>query len=163
MGRGVERGADVNDRSTVPGWPDWLGLVVEDLDAARRFYADVLGREPVATGDDWVQFDLGDHRIVEVLRRDAERVQYERARFQPGFPVDDLAAARDRLVGLGAEQVSEVEGGPEHGGLWCYFRDPQGHVFELTQPIPPRSTSAARAPADELPDGPPDGLHDGLR
>ena len=140
------------DRSVAPGWPDWLGLVVDDLDAARRFYADLLGREPADTGDDWVQFDMGEQRIFELLRRDAGRAQYERARFQPGFPVADMEAARARLLGLGAEQVSAVEGGPEHGGLWCYFRDPQGHVFELTQPIPPPPPSA-RGPAAGSPDG----------
>ena len=148
----------MTERATTPGWPDWLGLVVDDLDEARRFYAGLLGREAAATGDDWIQFDMGDGRIFELLRRDDGRAQYERARFQPGFPVGDMTAARDRLVGLGAEQVSDVEGGPEHGGLWCYFRDPQGHVFELTQPIPPRSVPPAPDPGE-----PPDGLHDGLR
>jgi predicted enzyme related to lactoylglutathione lyase len=147
------------DRSVTPGWPDWLGLVVEDLDAARRFYADVLGREPADTGEDWVQFDMGERRIFELLQRDEGRVQYERTRFQPGFPVADIETARDRLLGLGAEQLTEVEGGPEHGGLWCYFRDPQGQVFELTQPIPRRPHPPASGPAGE----PPDGLHDGLR
>ena len=149
----------MTERSATPGWPDWLGLVVDDLEGARRFYADLLGREPAGTGDDWVQFDMGEDRIFELLRRDDGRAQYERTRFQPGFPVDDLSAARDRLVGLGAKQLSDVEGGPEHGGLWCYFRDPQGHVFELTQPIPPRSPPPAPGPTGERSDG----LHDGLR
>jgi catechol 2,3-dioxygenase-like lactoylglutathione lyase family enzyme len=147
------------DPSTMPGWPDWLGLVVDDLDAARGFYADLLGREPADTGDDWVQFDMGERRIFELLRHDTARAQYERTRFQPGFPVEDIAAARDRLVELGAEQVSEVEGGREHGGLWCYFRDPQGHVFELTQPIPASPPPSPPGPAAESPEG----LHDGLR
>ena len=144
--------------STTPGWPDWLGLVVDDLDVARRFYAGLLSLEPTATGHDWVQFDMGDGRIFELLRRDEGRAEYERPRFQPGFPVDDMAAARDRLVGLGAEQISDVEGGPEHGGLWCYFRDPQGHVFELTQPIPVPPSSAPGQAGEPL-----DGLSDGLR
>jgi catechol 2,3-dioxygenase-like lactoylglutathione lyase family enzyme len=141
------------DSATRPGWPDWLGLVVDDLDAARRFFADVLGLEPVATGDEWVQFDMGEGRIFELLRRDAGRAQYERTRFQPGFPVEDMDAARDRLLGLGAEQLTEVVGGLDHGGLWCYFRDPQGHVFELTQPIPPRSPLTAPDPPGDPPDG----------
>jgi predicted enzyme related to lactoylglutathione lyase len=147
------------DRDTRPGWPDWLGLVVDDLAAARRFYADLFGREPADTGEDWVQFDLGDGRIFEVLRHDPGRVQYDATRFQPGFPVDDIESASDRLSRLGAERITDVEGGPEHGGLWCYFRDPQGHVFELTQPMPPPAPRpSAPRPAAEPPDGLPDGL-----
>ena len=146
------------DRATRPGWPDWLGLVVDDLGAARRFYTDLFGREPADAGEDWIQFDLGDGRIFELLARDPARVQYDEARFQPGFPVEDIERARDRLLGLGAEQLTEMEGGPEHGGFWCYFRDPQGHVFELTQPIPPPPASPASGSAGQTPDGLPEGL-----
>ena len=121
----------------VPRWPSWLGLVVEDLDRERRFYAEVFGLEEDDAGDDWVQFDLGERRIFELLRRDPAQVQYERARFQPGFEVSDLDEACSRLIALGARQLTEVEGGPEHGGLWCYFRDPEGHVFEITERTPP--------------------------
>jgi len=146
------------DRATRPGWPDWLGLVVDDLGAARRFYTDLFGREPADAGADWIQFDLGDGRIFELLERDPAKVQYDEARFQPGFPVDDIERARDRLLGLGAEQLTEMEGGPEHGGFWCYFRDPQGHVFELTQPIPPPPASPASGSAGQTSDGLPEGL-----
>ena len=146
------------DRATRPGWPDWLGLVVDDLGAARRFYTDLFGREPADAGADWIQFDLGDGRIFELLERDPARVQYDVARFQPGFPVEDIERARDRLLGLGAEQLTEMEGGAEHGGFWCYFRDPQGHVFELTQPIPPPPASPASGSAGQTPDGLPEGL-----
>jgi catechol 2,3-dioxygenase-like lactoylglutathione lyase family enzyme len=126
-----------HERGGVPRWPNWLGLVVDDLDAARRFYGEVLGLEPIDAGDRWVQFDMGEHRIFELLRRDPEQAQYDRARFQPGFEVGDIQRARERLVALGARQVTEIEGGPEHGGYWCYFRDPEGHVFEISQLTPP--------------------------
>jgi hypothetical protein len=33
--------------------------------------------------------------------------------------------------------MTDVEGGPEHGGYWCYFRDPEGNVFEISQLVPP--------------------------
>ena len=126
-----------HDDAAVARWPNWLGLVVDDLEAARRFYGEVIGLEAVDAGDRWVQFDMGDQRIFELLRRDPEQVQYERARFQPGFAVGDIERARERLIALGAQQVTEVEGGPEHGGFWCYFRDPEGHVFEISQLVPP--------------------------
>jgi catechol 2,3-dioxygenase-like lactoylglutathione lyase family enzyme len=109
---------------------------VDDLEAARRFYAEVIGLEAADAGEYWVQFDMGEQRIFELLRRDPDQVQYDRTRFQPGFAVGDIERARERLVALGAHQVTEVEGGPEHGGHWCYFRDPEGHLFEISQLVP---------------------------
>jgi len=50
-----------------------------------------------------------------------------------GFTVDDIHGARDRLVARGAEPITEIEGGPGTPNLWCYFRDPEGNVFEITQ------------------------------
>jgi predicted enzyme related to lactoylglutathione lyase len=125
-----------DEEVAVPRWPNWLGLVVDDLEAARRFYGEVMGLEATEAGDDWVQFDMGEGRIFELLRRDPDQEQYDRTRFQPGFAVGDIERARGRLVALGAHQVTEVEGGPEHGGYWCYFRDPQGHLFEISQLVP---------------------------
>jgi predicted enzyme related to lactoylglutathione lyase len=121
----------------VPRWPNWLGLVVEDLEAARLFYGGVIGLEAIDAGDHWEQFDMGEQRIFELLRRDPDQVQYDHPRFQPGFAVADIEGARERLMALGAQQITDVEGGPEHGGYWCYFRDPEGHVFEISQLVPP--------------------------
>lgn len=131
-----------NVDGAVPRWPNRLGLAVEDLDAARRFYGEVLGIEAIDAGDHWVQFDMGEQRIFELLRRDPGQLQYERARFQPGFGVADIERARERLLTLGARQLTDVEGGPGHGGYWCYFRDPEGHVFEISQLVPSRPRPA---------------------
>ncbi|HZB78518.1 MAG TPA: VOC family protein [Actinomycetota bacterium] len=63
-------------------------------------------------------------------------------RFQPGFAVGDIHAARARVIEHRAEAITEIEGGPRSGGYWCYFRDPEGNVFELSQrlaPNPPRN------------------------
>ena len=32
-----------------------------------------------------------------------------------------------------APDDSEVEGGADSSGRWCYFRDPEGNVFELKE------------------------------
>jgi predicted enzyme related to lactoylglutathione lyase len=132
-------GPDRAEAEAVPGWPNWLGLVVDDLDLARRFYGEVLDLEAVDAGDHWVQFDMGEQRIFELLRRDVDQVQYEWPRFQPGFAVADIERARERLLVLGAKQLTDVEGGPEHGGYWCYLRDPEGNVFEISQLVSPGS------------------------
>jgi catechol 2,3-dioxygenase-like lactoylglutathione lyase family enzyme len=113
-------------------WPNWIGVVVDDLDAQRRFYRDVLGLRELGAGDGWVHFDLGFPNVFELLQR-SEEPQYDRPRYQVGFATDDIHAARDALVARGVEAVTEVEGGEDAQGYWCYFRDAEGNVFELSQ------------------------------
>jgi predicted enzyme related to lactoylglutathione lyase len=52
------------------------------------------------------------------------------SRYQVGFVVDDIPAARKELVARGAEPVSEIKG---TNSCWAYFRDPEGNVFEITE------------------------------
>jgi catechol 2,3-dioxygenase-like lactoylglutathione lyase family enzyme len=112
-------------------WPTWIGIVCDDLEAQREFYRGVLGARETEVGDGWVHFAFGG-RLLELIQRDPSP-QYERARFQVGFTVGDLEAARQRLIEAGAEQISGIEGEPDSPNHWCYFRDPEGNVFEVTQ------------------------------
>ncbi|MGD0587900.1 MAG: VOC family protein [Thermoplasmata archaeon] len=116
-------------------WPCWIGVVAEDLAAQRRFYRDVLGFTEVNSGPDWVHFDLGQGNLLELVQRN-EDSQYDRVRYQVGYAVQDILAARDELVARGVEPVTGVEGDAEAGGRWCYFRDPEGNVFEIKECIP---------------------------
>jgi catechol 2,3-dioxygenase-like lactoylglutathione lyase family enzyme len=52
-------------------WPNWVGVVVEDLEAQRRFYGEVLGLRELEVGEDWAQFDMEfmESDIAEPLRR----------------------------------------------------------------------------------------------
>jgi catechol-2,3-dioxygenase len=113
-------------------WPNWLGLVVDDLEAQRRFYRDTIGLTELGSGDGWVQFDLGFPNLFELVQR-SDEPQYDRRRFQPGFAVDHIRSARERLLEQGVESVTEIEGEADSQGNWCYFRDPEGNIFELSQ------------------------------
>ena len=115
------------------GWPIWIGVVSEDLEAQRRFYRDVLGFRELEAGDGWVQFEL-DRGMVELLAK-SEEPQYRERRVQVGFEVDDIRETVAALESRGVERISEIEGGPDSGQLWCYFRDPEGNVFELAQKV----------------------------
>jgi catechol 2,3-dioxygenase-like lactoylglutathione lyase family enzyme len=114
------------------GWPSWIGVVADDLDRQRRFYRDVLGFTELAADSDWVQFDLGGSRMLEIVRRDG-RPQYDRARYQVGYVVDDIEAARNELLAKGVQPISEIEGNATDWGRWCYFQDAEGNVFELKE------------------------------
>jgi predicted enzyme related to lactoylglutathione lyase len=112
------------------GWPTWIGVVVEDLEAGRRFWGDLLGQPESDSGSDYVEFELGEGRTFEVLAR-SDRAEYDRPRFQVGFAVEDIASAREELIRRGVEPITEIVEGEQSS--WAYFRDPEGNVFEITQ------------------------------
>jgi catechol 2,3-dioxygenase-like lactoylglutathione lyase family enzyme len=115
------------------GWPVWIGVVAEDLEGQRRFYRDVLGLRELEAGEDWIEFDLGSGRVLEVLARDPDTPQYAKRGYAVGFVVDDIEAAAGELAERGVERVSGIEGGPESTQYWCYFRDGEGNLFEIVQ------------------------------
>jgi predicted enzyme related to lactoylglutathione lyase len=112
------------------GWPSWMGVVVDDMDRMAAFY-EALGIPRADAGKDWIQLDL-DGRTFEILERSA-LPQYDARRFQVGFDVDDIEASRTALIAAGATPITDIEGGDESENRWCYFRDPEGNVFEITQ------------------------------
>lgn len=114
------------------GWPCWVGVVTEDLEAQRRFYRDVLGLTELAAGADWLQFDFGEDGVLELIRRSREP-QYDQARYQVGYTVADIESARDQLVARGIQQVTQIEGDAQAGGRWCYFRDAEANIFEIKE------------------------------
>jgi predicted enzyme related to lactoylglutathione lyase len=111
-------------------WPSWIGVVVENLEAARHFWGDLLGVAEAGSGPDYVEFDLGEGRTFEVLQR-SDAPEYERPRFQVGFAVQDIEATREELIRRGVRPVSEIMRGD--ASAWGYFRDPEGNVFEITE------------------------------
>ena len=112
-------------------FPKWIGVVCEDLDRQRGFYRDVLGLREIDEGDDWVQYDLGSTGTFELLRRSPD-AEYDRPRYQVGFVVDEIQAARDELLSHGVDQVTDIKTSSDGGSRWAYFRDPEGNVFEIT-------------------------------
>lgn len=116
---------------TKVGWPTWLGVVVDDLAAQTHFYETTMGFEVVESGDGWVHFDV-DGRLFELIERDSSP-QYNARRYQIGFTVEDLASARETIIRAGATAITGIEGEADTPNRWCYFEDPEGNVFELTE------------------------------
>ena len=113
------------------GWPVWIGVVCEDLEVQRRFYRDVLGLKELRAGEDFVWFDF-DGKLLELLAK-APLPQYDRRRVSFAFEVHDIHSARAELIDRGATPVTEIEGGPQSGQYWAYFKDAEGNLFELAQ------------------------------
>jgi catechol-2,3-dioxygenase len=118
------------------GWPTWMGVVVDDLDAQAAFYRETVGLHQTEAGDGWVQFEL-DGNMFEVIER-AALPQYAERRYQVGFTVSDIEATRESLIAAGVEPITDIEGDADTANRWCYFRDPEGNVFEITQWHKPR-------------------------
>jgi predicted enzyme related to lactoylglutathione lyase len=112
------------------GWPTWMGVVADDMERMAAFY-EALGIPRLAAGRHWIQFDL-EGRTLEILERSA-LPQYDARRVQVGFDVADIEVAREAVIAAGAEPISEIEGSPNSANRWCYLRDPEGNVFEITE------------------------------
>lgn len=123
--------------------PFHFAFPVDDLDAARHFYGDVMGCPEGRSDADWIDFDLYGHQIV------AHRVSGARA-VAGHNPVDghavpvphfgvvltpaDWRALADRLTGRGVTFVIEPHtrfGGQPGEQSTMFFHDPAGNALEF--------------------------------
>ncbi|MFC0682310.1 VOC family protein [Lysobacter korlensis] len=112
----------------------------DDIDAAKRFYVDVLGLELKDEAMGAIELGLGGGGVIFI---------YPKPNHQPAtftvlnFPVSDLEAAVDELRSKGVEtkiypdsefpsdERGIVRGGPDTGPDICWFRDPAGNVLAV--------------------------------
>ena len=120
--------------------PDYVILIVEDLDRSLEFYTQVLGLPLGHRAREYAQLDTGATRLGLYTRRAmSETLGMELTEpppsapgFEIGFKVADLDAAYAVLLERGA--VSQI---PPTDRPWgqrtAYVRDPDGHLVELAQ------------------------------
>lgn len=143
--------------SAIPGLTgiEHIGLTVPDIEAASRFFGDVLGAEtlydigPFEHADDWMANHLapakGGHiyrmRVMKIANGPVmELMQFAGAGAGPGagwhmaFYVDDmeqaLVALKSHAVAIQSGPVTMTEG-PSAGLQWLYFQAPWGQQLEL--------------------------------
>ena len=122
--------------------PDYVVLIVEDLDRALKFYTEVLGLQLGHRSGDYAQLDTGGTRLGLYTRNAMARtlgiVLKEPAQDAPGseigFKVADVDAAFSELVKHGASPVTSPTTRP-WGQRTAYVRDPDGHLIELAQDL----------------------------
>jgi len=107
-------------------------LFVEDVAAARSFYADLLGLPPLSLEPSVLVFDAGPLLIVE--QADAEaRVEGLVGRFAGvSLDVTDIEALHAKLKARGCTIV----GPPKRqswGGTLMHVKDPSGNVVSFVQ------------------------------
>jgi catechol 2,3-dioxygenase-like lactoylglutathione lyase family enzyme len=116
-----------------------VNLTVADVDRSAAFYADLLGlhvRWKGTLDGDRIAAHVGDDRVYLALFQAAATGGVDHDYATPGlnhfgFVVDDLEAARQRLVELGASDVTPIS--DYEPGRRCYFRDPDDIEVELVE------------------------------
>jgi predicted enzyme related to lactoylglutathione lyase len=117
--------------------PAFSGFSVDDLQAARRFYAEVLGLSTSDPGTNGVmQLHLGGGKHVVVY---AKGPGHTPAAFTVlNFPVPDVEKAVDALAERGVEFLryeqppTDEKGIMRAGGpLIAWFTDPAGNIFSV--------------------------------
>jgi len=107
-------------------------LFVEEMAAARVFYAEQLGLKSVSLDETVLVFDAGPLLIVE-LADDEARSEGLVGRFAGvSLGTSDIEALHGRLKASG----STIVGGPERqawGGMLMHVKDPSGNVLSFVQ------------------------------
>jgi catechol 2,3-dioxygenase-like lactoylglutathione lyase family enzyme len=122
--------------------PDYVVLIVSDLDRALGFYTEVLGLPLGHRSGDYAQLQTGTTRLALYTRSAMEKILgmaleppgANRPGFEIGFKVADTDAAFAELVACGASAVV-----PPTDRFWgqrtAYVRDPDGHLIEIAQDL----------------------------
>jgi len=125
--------------------PDYIVLIVEDLDRALAFYTDVLGIELKHRAAAFAQLETGATRLAlftreamsDTLGMKLKAPADDAPGFELGFKVDDVDEAFRELREGGAPEVIAPTDRP-WGQRTAYVRDPDGHLIELAQdPVKP--------------------------
>ena len=112
------------------------GFAVDDIEAARGFYGDVLGLT-VTEENGMLTLQLaGDRPTLIYPKDDHEPATYTIL----NFPVDDIDAAAEGLMERGVA-FEVYEGAPqdekgimrEYGPPIAWFRDPAGNILSIIQ------------------------------
>ena len=121
--------------------PDYIILIVEDLERALQFYTGVLGLRLGHRSGDYAQLDTGATRLALYTRNAMARTlsmslnapAADAPGFEIGFKVADVNAAFSELVAHGAAVVPPTD--RFWGQRTAYVRDPDGHLIELAQDL----------------------------
>ncbi|WP_410791362.1 VOC family protein [Kribbella sp. C-35] len=119
-----------------------LAMPVDDLDAARHFYGEVLGLEQGRSSDTWIDWNLRGHQFVtHVAPERAQRIHNPVDGHDVPVPhfgliltVDEFQIFAERLKGAGTEFVIDpyVRFQGQTGEQWTmFFLDPAGNALEF--------------------------------
>ena len=112
------------------------GIVVRDLDAAQRFYEDVLGMKETnrirvdVMGLDEVILGTAAGASIVLMRYDDGRSHVEVGQ-KLVFTVPDPAAVADAAAAAGGRVTFPATHMPDFGATIAFVQDPDGHTIEV--------------------------------
>jgi catechol 2,3-dioxygenase-like lactoylglutathione lyase family enzyme len=114
---------------------DFVGISVRDLEAAKRWYAMVLGFDSdYAWGEFGAEFQVGG-TTIGLMQMDKIGNEHTPNATPLALHVDDVAVERARLEGEGVTFLDQFDSGVCHQAV---FRDPDGNVLVLHHRYAPR-------------------------
>jgi extradiol dioxygenase family protein len=119
-----------------------LAMPVDDLDAARRFYGDVIGCERGRSADTWIDWNLRGHQFVTHLAPGRPAAAHNPVdghdvpvpHFGLILTIPEFHELADRLRAAGTAFVIEpyLRFAGQPGEQWTMFlRDPAGNALEF--------------------------------
>ncbi|MEO5834924.1 MAG: VOC family protein [Nakamurella sp.] len=117
--------------------PAFSGFSVDDIEAARTFYGEVLGLE-VSETNGMLSLHLAGGGTVLAYPKGTHHVP---ATFTVlNFPVDDVGAAADALTGRGVQMLRYPGMGQDEKGVMraggppiAWFNDPAGNILAVLE------------------------------
>lgn len=119
-----------------------LALPVTDLDAAARFYGEVLGCPRGRSSERWIDYDFWGHQLVvhlvdeisEVARNPVDGEAVPASHFGPILPWEEIGPLEQKLAAAGVEFViAPTTRFPGRRGeqRTLFVRDPSGNHLEF--------------------------------
>lgn len=116
---------------------DFVSLPTKDIDAARKFYGEVLGLEASKQWGDMQGFEFETGNLtIAVMQSDAFGMTFSPHTHPIALQVDDVEATRADLEAEGIEFAADtMDSGVCH---MAFFSDPDGNALMLHHRYAPR-------------------------
>jgi len=121
-------------------------IVVRDVAASSRFYAEILGAESAHGGEEYEQLASGGELVLQLHHVKVDHhhgpLANEDAPLGNGallwFEVSDFNAAAERAKSIGAAIERDIHVNPNAKQQEIWLRDPDGYLVVLAGPSPYR-------------------------
>ena len=119
-------------------------LQVSNFEACKEFYRDILELSVAFESDKYAELKTGQTRITLLDRErltdiigkpNVAAYDSKSDGIALSFEVSDLNEACQKLKAKGVEFINEPWSFPDWGYKSTFFRDPDGNLVELTQPL----------------------------
>lgn len=110
----------------------WAGVRTSDFEATVRFFTEAVGL-PLTLRNDEVEvahFRLESGDLFEIFGPDTRDAEMHACPVF-AFAVDDIRTAREEMERNGVEFATEISTWEDEA--WCYFRGPDGYLYEIKQ------------------------------